>query len=236
MERPQGSELRLTRDPLAAVTAPRKMCVPPRVPSQLARVLTLAAQQEHPVRPHEQPGNPACRRVSRLRAQLVSNAAACTAGERHSGPEAGTRLMHTAPRVLGHQPSLHILTFPRVAGHDGQERRVPDMQGQARRLRWPLRCAPPPQAPPGGAEQPHAGYIRLELPVFHVGYFKNIIAILQCVCKTCAHVMVPEDERRQYLRRFRSPQTEVCACVAARKRYTHTWRARIAGEHAACAV
>ena len=59
------------------------------------------------------------------------------------------------------------------------------------------------------AEQLHAGYIRLELPVFHVGYFKNIIAILQCVCKTCAHVMVPEDERRQYLRRFRSPQTEV---------------------------
>jgi DNA-directed RNA polymerase III subunit RPC1 len=56
---------------------------------------------------------------------------------------------------------------------------------------------------------PHTGYIRLELPVFHVGYFKNIIAILQCVCKTCAHVMVPEDERRQYLRRFRSPQTEV---------------------------
>ena len=56
---------------------------------------------------------------------------------------------------------------------------------------------------------PHTGYIRLELPVFHVGYFKNIIAILQCVCKTCAHVMVPEDERRQYQRRFRSPQTEV---------------------------
>jgi DNA-directed RNA polymerase beta' subunit len=53
------------------------------------------------------------------------------------------------------------------------------------------------------------GYIRLELPVFHVGYFKNIVAILQCVCKTCARVMVPEDERRQYLRRFRSPHTEV---------------------------
>lgn len=45
--------------------------------------------------------------------------------------------------------------------------------------------------------------------MFHVGYFKNIIAILQCVCKTCTRVMVPEDERRQYLRRFRSPQTEV---------------------------
>jgi DNA-directed RNA polymerase III subunit RPC1 len=58
------------------------------------------------------------------------------------------------------------------------------------------------------------GYIRLELPVFHVGYFKNIVAILQCVCKTCARVMVPEDERRQYLRRFRSPHTEVRAAPA----------------------
>jgi DNA-directed RNA polymerase beta' subunit len=83
------------------------------------------------------------------------------------------------------------------------------------------------------------GYIRLELPVFHVGYFKNIVAILQCVCKTCARVMVPEDERRQYLRRFRSPHTEVRAAPARllASRFLHVsdafvtrgWRA---GEHA----
>ncbi len=53
-----------------------------------------------------------------------------------------------------------------------------------------------------------------------MGYFKHIIAILQCICKTCARVMVPEDERRQYLRRLRNPRTEVRApgwpavCVA----------------------
>jgi DNA-directed RNA polymerase III subunit RPC1 len=44
--------------------------------------------------------------------------------------------------------------------------------------------------------------------VFHVGYFKNIIAVLQCVCKSCARVMVPEEERRTYLRKLRNPQTE----------------------------
>jgi DNA-directed RNA polymerase III subunit RPC1 len=27
----------------------------------------------------------------------------------------------------------------------------------------------------------HFGYIKLEMPVFHIGYFKNIIAILQQV-------------------------------------------------------
>lgn len=29
----------------------------------------------------------------------------------------------------------------------------------------------------------HYGYIDLELPVFHVGYFKSIITILQNTCK-----------------------------------------------------
>lgn len=51
--------------------------------------------------------------------------------------------------------------------------------------------------------------MRLELPVFHVGYFKNIVALLQCICKACARVMVPEDERRDFLRRLRNPNTEL---------------------------
>ena len=82
------------------------------------------------------------------------------------------------------------------------------MRGKAGRLRRPLRCVQPTLRPP---PCPHswAGYIHLELPIFHVGYFKNTIAILQCVCKTCARVMMPEDERRQHLRRLRSPKTDV---------------------------
>ena len=36
----------------------------------------------------------------------------------------------------------------------------------------------------------HYGYIELELPVFHIGYFKNIISILQIICKVIAALFV----------------------------------------------
>ena len=29
----------------------------------------------------------------------------------------------------------------------------------------------------------HFGHVKLVLPVFHIGYFKRIIAMLQCICK-----------------------------------------------------
>ena len=55
----------------------------------------------------------------------------------------------------------------------------------------------------------HFGYVKLEMPVFHIGYFKNVIAILQQVCKTCSRVMVSQEEKAQYLRRFRSARLEI---------------------------
>ncbi|KFM26649.1 DNA-directed RNA polymerase III subunit rpc1 [Auxenochlorella protothecoides] len=54
----------------------------------------------------------------------------------------------------------------------------------------------------------HFGYIKLELPVFHIGYLKNTVQILQCVCKTCSRVLLPAGERSAFLRRFRSLRTE----------------------------
>lgn len=44
----------------------------------------------------------------------------------------------------------------------------------------------------------HFGYIDLELPVFHVGYFRNIINILQTICKKCARVLLDEKEKELY--------------------------------------
>ena len=32
----------------------------------------------------------------------------------------------------------------------------------------------------------HYAYIKLVVPVFHIGYFKHTIAILQCICKVCS--------------------------------------------------
>ncbi|GLC35764.1 hypothetical protein PLESTM_000363300 [Pleodorina starrii] len=54
----------------------------------------------------------------------------------------------------------------------------------------------------------HFGYIRLELPVFHIGYFKNTVQILQCICKSCSRVLLPEEERKVWLKRFRNPRVE----------------------------
>ncbi|KAJ3553806.1 hypothetical protein NP233_g12563 [Leucocoprinus birnbaumii] len=54
----------------------------------------------------------------------------------------------------------------------------------------------------------HYAYIKLVVPVFHIGYFKHTIAMLQAICKTCARVLLEEPDRRNYIRRFRRPNLE----------------------------
>lgn len=39
----------------------------------------------------------------------------------------------------------------------------------------------------------HFGYIKLFLPVFHVGYFKKTQSILQSICKECSRILLNED-------------------------------------------
>ncbi|CAI5759212.1 unnamed protein product [Candida verbasci] len=51
----------------------------------------------------------------------------------------------------------------------------------------------------------HFGHIRLALPVFHVGYFKSIITILQCICKNCASLLLDEQDKRDFLNDLRKP-------------------------------
>ncbi|CAG8193984.1 unnamed protein product [Penicillium salamii] len=51
----------------------------------------------------------------------------------------------------------------------------------------------------------HFGHVRLVLPSFHVGYFKRVISILQEICKECSNILLPEAERRSYLREMRRP-------------------------------
>jgi hypothetical protein len=46
----------------------------------------------------------------------------------------------------------------------------------------------------------HFGYIKLELPVFHIGYFKNTLQVLQCICKTCSRLLLPDAEKRKWSR------------------------------------
>ncbi len=54
----------------------------------------------------------------------------------------------------------------------------------------------------------HFGYIKLELPVFHIGYFRSTLQILQCICKTCARVLLTDKDRRMTAKQFRKPSLE----------------------------
>ncbi|GKT25531.1 DNA-directed RNA polymerase III subunit RPC1, partial [Aduncisulcus paluster] len=44
----------------------------------------------------------------------------------------------------------------------------------------------------------HFGHVTLPLPVFHVGYFRHIIAILNQVCKTCSRILLRGETARKW--------------------------------------
>ncbi|CDR96734.1 DNA-DIRECTED RNA POLYMERASE III, putative [Babesia bigemina] len=49
----------------------------------------------------------------------------------------------------------------------------------------------------------HWGYIRLQLPVFHIGFFKYTIQILYCICKKCSYLLLPDHLARKFLEAHR---------------------------------
>ena len=57
----------------------------------------------------------------------------------------------------------------------------------------------------------HYGYIRLALPVFHIGFLRHTLHILQCVCKTCSRVLLMEVDRQSFIKRMRHPRTDILA-------------------------
>ena len=61
----------------------------------------------------------------------------------------------------------------------------------------------------------HFGYIQLELPVFHAGYFKHTLAILQCICKKCCRVQIPPSEHAVLLRKLSDPRSQGALTRAA---------------------
>ncbi|KJP89875.1 DNA-directed RNA polymerase III subunit RPC1 [Plasmodium fragile] len=44
----------------------------------------------------------------------------------------------------------------------------------------------------------HFGYIELNYPLFHVGYYKYIIYILYCICKVCSHILLSNEKLEFY--------------------------------------
>ena len=44
----------------------------------------------------------------------------------------------------------------------------------------------------------HYGFIDLELPCFHIGYFKAVIKILQMICKSCSSILLTTEEKLEH--------------------------------------
>eukprot|EP01147_Barroeca_monosierra_P009908 gene9908-2093_t len=54
----------------------------------------------------------------------------------------------------------------------------------------------------------HFGHIELELPVFHIGYLKATLTILQRICKACSRVLLTEDQLYTYTEKLLDPYLE----------------------------
>jgi DNA-directed RNA polymerase III subunit RPC1 len=52
----------------------------------------------------------------------------------------------------------------------------------------------------------HFGYIDLKLPVFHVGYFRYIVNILQCICKKCSRILLTPNDRYMFSLKLQKPE------------------------------
>ena len=52
----------------------------------------------------------------------------------------------------------------------------------------------------------HFGFIDLKLPVFHIGYFRFILGILQNICKRCSRVLLSPQDRFNFLVKLQKPE------------------------------
>ena len=64
----------------------------------------------------------------------------------------------------------------------------------------------------------HFGFIQLELPVFHAGYFKHTLTLMQCICKKCSRVLVSPQLRQQLLKRIGTGNVDALARAALFKK------------------
>ena len=61
-------------------------------------------------------------------------------------------------------------------------------------------------------------YINLELPVYHVGYFRAIIQILQTICKSCAAIMLSDKDKMTFREKLKNPKLPYLTKQALRKK------------------
>jgi ferredoxin len=50
----------------------------------------------------------------------------------------------------------------------------------------------------------HFGVINLALPVYHIGYMKQILSVLRMVCRSCSRILLTDDEMKVFRKAVRS--------------------------------
>ncbi|VDM41651.1 unnamed protein product [Toxocara canis] len=64
----------------------------------------------------------------------------------------------------------------------------------------------------------HFGYVDLALPVFHVGFFRLTIQMLQCICKHCSGLLLSGEQKKAFLRQVNNPNLDYLRRKALHKR------------------
>uniref|UniRef100_A0A914IDK2 DNA-directed RNA polymerase subunit n=1 Tax=Globodera rostochiensis TaxID=31243 RepID=A0A914IDK2_GLORO len=64
----------------------------------------------------------------------------------------------------------------------------------------------------------HFGFIDLEYPVFHVGFFRLVIQTLQCICKACSRTLLQGEQKEALLRQALTPNLDYLRKKALHKR------------------
>ncbi|KAL3091836.1 hypothetical protein niasHS_004661 [Heterodera schachtii] len=64
----------------------------------------------------------------------------------------------------------------------------------------------------------HFGFIDLEYPVFHVGFFRLVIQTLQCICKACSRTLLQGEPKEALLRQALTPNLDYLRKKALHKR------------------
>ncbi|EGT44704.1 hypothetical protein CAEBREN_28388 [Caenorhabditis brenneri] len=64
----------------------------------------------------------------------------------------------------------------------------------------------------------HFGYFDLDVPVFHIGFFKLTIQLLQCICKNCSSILLTAEQHRVFSRQVMNPNIDYLHRKALHKR------------------
>jgi len=64
----------------------------------------------------------------------------------------------------------------------------------------------------------HFGYVNLELPVYHVGYFRAIIQVLQSICKTCSRILLNPTDAVAFREKLKNPNMPYLSKKAMKKK------------------